>query len=389
MPVNILVAVIDGLRASSLGAYGNTSIPTPTLDQFAAESMLFDSCYATSPELPDIYRALWFSTSQLGETTQNAPLLPEVIAKHGYVASLITDEPELDALAKTAGFHDSNCHIHQPHDHAIDSKAADPFITSLANLLNACHEKIVAQSAAGNPPQFVWLHARGMYGNWDAPLGLQEALLDESDPPPIDCWVPPDRQINTGDDPDIVFRYSCAYAAQIMAFDACWEDFVTRLLESSADDWLIVLIGARGFPLGEHGRIGGVDSRLYVEQLHVPWLIRFPDGFERLARVNTLTTHSDVLPTLLEWLRLNIESVDNPLKGRSALQPASRDLPSWRPAIISKSTTSRAIRTDAWCLRANLDASASPELYVRPDDRWEANDVAKLCPDTVEELRAM
>jgi hypothetical protein len=27
------------------------------------------------------------------------------------------------------------------------------------------------------------------------------------------------------------------------------------------------------------------------------------------------------------------------------------------------------------------------ELFVRPDDRWEANDVAKLCPDVVEELR--
>jgi hypothetical protein len=27
-------------------------------------------------------------------------------------------------------------------------------------------------------------------------------------------------------------------------------------------------------------------------------------------------------------------------------------------------------------------------LYVRPDDRWEANDVAKLCPDTLESLHA-
>jgi hypothetical protein len=35
---------------------------------------------------------------------------------------------------------------------------------------------------------------------------------------------------------------------------------------------------------------------------------------------------------------------------------------------------------------ANETAAAS-ELYVRPDDRWEANDVAKLCPDVVEELR--
>jgi len=28
------------------------------------------------------------------------------------------------------------------------------------------------------------------------------------------------------------------------------------------------------------------------------------------------------------------------------------------------------------------------QLFVRPDDRWEANDVAGLCPDVVESLLA-
>ena len=51
MPANILVVVVDGLRASALGAYGNTTFSTPSLDQFAAESLLFDWCYAGSPEL--------------------------------------------------------------------------------------------------------------------------------------------------------------------------------------------------------------------------------------------------------------------------------------------------------------------------------------------------
>jgi hypothetical protein len=36
---------------------------------------------------------------------------------------------------------------------------------------------------------------------------------------------------------------------------------------------------------------------------------------------------------------------------------------------------------------ATADASSpSVEVFVRPDDRWEANDVAKLCPDVVEML---
>ena len=48
---NILVVVVDGLRASAFGAYGNTSFPTPALDQFAADSLLLDWCYAPSAEL--------------------------------------------------------------------------------------------------------------------------------------------------------------------------------------------------------------------------------------------------------------------------------------------------------------------------------------------------
>ena len=39
---NILVIAVDGLRAAALGAYGNTTFPTPALDQFAADSIVFD-----------------------------------------------------------------------------------------------------------------------------------------------------------------------------------------------------------------------------------------------------------------------------------------------------------------------------------------------------------
>ena len=58
---NILVVVVDGLRASALGAYGNTTFPTPALDRFAADSLLLDRCYSPSAELEQIYHALWLS----------------------------------------------------------------------------------------------------------------------------------------------------------------------------------------------------------------------------------------------------------------------------------------------------------------------------------------
>ena len=50
---------------------------------------------------------------------------------------------------------------------------------------------------------------------------------------------------------------------------------------------------------------------------------------------------------------------------------------------ILGSASQRAIRTPAWYLRA----AAEPELFAKPDDRWEVNDVATRCREVVESLQ--
>jgi arylsulfatase A-like enzyme len=236
-----------------------------------------------------------------------------------------------------------------------------------------------------------------MYGPWDAPIDLQRMLRDEGDPPPLEIVTVPNLVITAADDPDTSFRYSCAYAAQVMILDACWRTLMESVTARSPHEpWLVALVGARGFPLGEHRRIGGVDERLHAEQLHVPLLLRFPDGLGRLARSVALVSHMDVLPTLTAWIE-GSETMDSPhIDGMSILPLVSNANALWRDAILSTSAKSVSFRTSAWCLRKSQSPSAmheqtsdehqAGELYVRPDDRWEANDVAKLCPDVVELL---
>jgi hypothetical protein len=61
--------------------------------------------------------------------------------------------------------------------------------------------------------------------------------------------------------------------------------------------------------------------------------------------------------------------------------------PAWRDGLVTASAAGhRAIRTAEWCLRQDAAADEHVELYVRPDDRWEINDVAKLCPEVIETL---
>ena len=50
--------------------------------------------------------------------------------------------------------------------------------------------------------------------------------------------------------------------------------------------------------------------------------------------------------------------------------------------LLSSPDAETAIRTPAWYLRQ----SDPPELFAKPDDRWEVNDVANRCHDVVDRL---
>jgi arylsulfatase A-like enzyme len=358
---NILVIAVDGLRAAALGAYGNTAYATPALDEFAAQSLLYDWCFADAVDLATIYRSLW-----RGDGT-----LAKWFANHGYITSLVTDDEAIVQIDAAADFHER---VLLPMVEPARARIVPD--TALARLFAAASEEIEANRAG---PKFICAHSRGMYGPWDAPLDFQGELLsrEEGDPPPADVLQPPDLMLGDGDDPDTAFRWSCAYAAQVMALDACLEGLCEAIDDAGRDHWLVVLCGVRGFPLGEHRRVGGVDGRLFTEQLHVPFLWRYPDARGRLARSAELTSLADLSPALLAHVQ-----GDTFRTKHDAL-------------IETDPTGARSIRTADWSLRYEpADRSGALcddpkcQLFVRPDDRWEANDVAALCPEVVESLLA-
>ena len=117
--------------------------------------------------------------------------------------------------------------------------------------------------------------------------------------------------------------------------------------------------------------------------VQVPLLMQFPDGAGAGVRSQSLVEPADLWATLLDWW-----AVDAPPHAPTALSllpivrgqcSALRD----RLCILGN-PSQRAIRTPAWHLRA----TAEPELFAKPDDRWEVNDVASRCRDVVEGLQA-
>jgi hypothetical protein len=375
---NMICVVVDRLHAGMLGAYGNSWIHTDHFDQWASGSFAFDQAYLESPRLDSLYQAYWLGlrAARHREGRGDGQSFARIVGRAGWHTALVTDEPELIGFAPASDFAERRL-VDAPD---LKRAADDVSQTGLARLFTTVTDWLVAP----REPFCLWVHARAMGGAWDAPLPLRNQYADEEDPTPSECVEVPDRRLSEDYDPDELLRVVHAYAGQVTLLDACLGALLAHLEETGlAATTQSTLLSARGFPLGEHQRIGTCDEALYNESVQIPWLMRFPDGTGALARSQALVQPSDLPGTLLDWLGL----VSDELPGAPAvsLLPIVRgQKSSTRDQIRMVSAHDRAIRTPAWFLRTGEHGPA--ELYTKPSDRWEKNEVARLCGNVVSGL---
>ena len=374
---NIICLVVDRLHAGMLGAYGNSWSHSDHFDHLAAESILFDQAFIESPRTDRIYRAYWqgLHGAHSGQRGSGQSF-PRILTNAGWHTALVTDEPELVRLGPAADFAEQLL-IDAPQ---VDTAAANVSDTQLARLFMAVTEWL----ASPREPFCLWVHARGMSGPWDAPLELRNQFADPEDPTPPDFVEVPNRLLAEDYDPDELLGISHAYAGQTALLDSCLGALVDHLEQSGlAATTQLTVLSARGFPLGEHLRVGPCDEAMYNETIQIPWLMRFPDGLGKMVRSHALVEPSDLPGTLLDWLELDRGKLP---AGAVSLLPIVRgQRESIRDCVYMASDGERAIRTPAWLLRQPENGPA--ELYAKPSDRWEVNEVAKLCDDVVAGLK--
>lgn len=375
---------VDGLRASAIGAYGNAWYETPALDAFASESHVVDWMWCDSPSNEAFYRAALYGRPHSSESALvvsspvATPSLAALLGQAGILASLTTDDA---AVAEASDFPEV-CQV----ETQASRSAASIEETTLSQLFAVAAEQLQASK-----PGLFWLHARGFHGPWDAPMAMRAALLDEEDPPPTEFVAPPSLAPIAEQDEALAYR--AAYAAQAMVLDDCVAGLLAALAESPRDgDTLVVVVGTRGFALGEHGVVG-VDSRnLYSELLHVPCLLRLPQTEAPPARSSSLAMPIDLFATLLNWFGVALPADFRPVVDLLTCEYGSAP-PIGRQWIAAHGVDGElAVRTAAWMLRrAPASRDGGPpgvELYAKPDDRWEANEISDRCPDVAERLLA-
>ena len=372
-----VVVSIDRLGAAWLGPYGNTWLPTPHFNSLAARSLLIETALADSPDLSQSCRA-WWSGRHAMQPDAEGISLPKRAAVAGARSLLITDEPAIARHPLAAEFGELQW-VEQPAERGNQVEVEETELFRLFSAALSALERV-------HEPALVWIHSRGMSGLWDAPLELRNQFADVDDPEPPRLIDPPETTLASGFDPDQVLGYGHAYAGQVALADLCLGLLLQSIGEHPlADEMLLALTSPRGYPLGEHQRIGQCDRALYGELLHVPLILRRPHGGHIAARSQRITQPHE-LPALIAeccgW-----ESAPEALKTPLLDEIEDTRALSMR-AACAIGPGQRAIRTAAWFLRESNSQSPCCELYVKPDDRWEANEVAARCHEEVELLAA-
>ncbi|MGC3965801.1 MAG: sulfatase-like hydrolase/transferase [Pirellulales bacterium] len=415
--MNIACIVLDRLHWGYLGCYGNTWTATPAMDRLAAEGFVFAQALAESTDLQNTYDSWWYGTSlwqrRLDAAAPRHAALVERARASGRRTVLVTDEPLVAEHPAGAAF-DEAVELEPAADDI--PPAADAAATHAARIFAEAIERTSADATNEAKPFFLWLHARALGGPWDAPREYRERYVDEDDPPPPDFTAVPHERLPDDVDLDQRFGISQAYAGQVTHIDECLGGFLEHLEEAGlAANTAVVLLSPRGMALGEHGAVGPFDEHVYAELVQTACMLRLPGGRGRLRRSQALVQSSDWYHTLAELLE-PVESHDmasndttpTDAKPRSVLPLVDEPTAVWRDrALVSGAPTADGgpteigIRTPAWYLRTFEESSGQMEsddadeletpaeqLFAKPDDAWEANDVADRCRDIVAGLHA-
>lgn len=174
------------------------------------------------------------------------------------------------------------------------------------------------------------------------------------------------------------------YRGEAEYWDQCFGQLVTGLREAKLlDDTVLVLTSDHGEGMFEHGRMGHAFGH-YRELGDVPFVVFWPEVFDRVRELTTVTSHRDIAPTILDILGVK---VDPQVQGESVLPMALRSGP-WTPRVVSlEYGRSYSLRSRRYKMIA--DYNGLQEIYDLQTDPWEKTDIKASGLDAARYLRDM
>jgi arylsulfatase A-like enzyme len=387
--MKVLVIDAGGLHLGYVGCYGNAWVATPALDRLAAEGVVFDQHYADCPSARGARRAWRTGRYGLPGPEDAEPPAAEatddlltLLGERRITTDLVVDQSRPVPSEFTQGW-----------EHVTLVPPASAEGTPMERTLAVTIEAIERHTPTDQ--RLVWIELATLLPPWVIPTEFLDRFLREEEPeqdeeddpdeqerrPLLPLCAPATGPLEVEDDSSFR-RLQGSYAAAVAYLDAgldlLWEGLRQR---DGLDEWLILFTTDRGLALGEHDIVGEYRPWLHDELIHLPLIVRLPSAAEAGRRIPALSQSVDVLPTLLDAFGLPIRPS---VHGRSLLPLLRGEVPAVRPYACTGLQIGEAIE---WALRtldwgyllpvctAARDPPRLPQLYVKPDDRWEVNNV--------------
>ncbi len=383
-PPNILMYLVDTLRADRLGCYGWTESLTPNLDNLSFESVTFDRAIAqtswTKPSVASIFTGIGPGrhgvNGKRSKLPESAITMAELLAGRGY---------------DTAGFA-SNAYITRP---AGFGQGFEDFSFQPARSRETTDEAIAwLRSIGRDRPFFLYVHTVDPHAPYDPSSEFRDRFAAGVTDPLVGT-VDHIRSLAAGRiavTERITSDMLRLYEAEVAENDHSFGRLMGVLGELGLlEDTLIIFLSDHGEEFDEHGVFGhGWD--LYREVLHMPLIIR-PPGGTTARRFEGVVQHVDLLPTVLE--AAGISGLGG-LEGRSLWPVVNGNMASADPRPVFsyldyEGRRGLSVELDGLKLIEPLSSGflAARELYNVGQDPFEQDSVADVLPVTAGYLASL
>ena len=440
---NVLLIVVDSLRADHVGAYGATAVRTPSIDALAAGGTHFTRVNPEAMPTMPMRRTIltgrrafpfrdWRPWSGLGRSPGWSPIMPgtptivDEFRDAGYYTTYVTDNPFIGFSGALRPFRATVDTVVSVPGHVASARATptgsdrDARRVLPAHMLEWDHEIAgmhgfleqnggadgldIRESETGAARVFdaAITALRNVNPRRRLGVGRKPFMMVVDGFDPHEPWAIPRRYWELYGDPDETFigdiaygpadrlteteleRLAATYKASVTLVDAQVGRLLTELDDLGlADSTTVALVSDHGIYLGERDWIGKSAWLLNPELIHVPLIVRTPGG-EAGQASDWLAQTQDLPPTLMSLAGLvppdRFEGVD--------LAPAilgGGPLPP-RDFVYGGYANDFFVRDDRWKIVSD-NRMRGRQLYDLHADPGERRDLSRERPEIVAALR--
>jgi arylsulfatase len=314
-PVNVVIVMVDTLRADHMSTYGYERETTPFINKFASQGFVFEHARSqASCTFPSVNSLLTsrnpaiFTRQEVDHLgiPEEYPSIAEILKEHGYRTIAVSASPIIRATPSDfnpiGGF-----------DRGFDTFVED----TLWRPGGRVNRAIIKELDAVEEPFFLYAHYMEPHGPYRPPERYTKRFAGEyeghhfikrGNPVPIGKMMFGDGPHYDITDRDIQHLVDL-YDDEIRYFDGVFRRLI-KILEDREllDRTLIVISSDHGEEFLEHGSIKHCRG-VWDTVTRVPLIFRFP-GVDGGQRFSNAVQNLDIVPTILDYLEIEPEGLD-------------------------------------------------------------------------------